>query len=360
MKRYGNLYPQIINFENILLASRQAQKGKRFRDNVLDFNYHLETELIRLQKQLTDKTYQPGDYRTFHLINPKSRLISAAPYRDRVVHHALCHVIVPIFERIFIADSYANRLGFGTHRALRKFTSFARNSNYVLQCDIKKYFPSIDHIILKELIRRKIKCSDTLWLIDTIINNSNEQETVIDYFPGDDLLTPVTRRKGLPIGNLTSQFFANIYLNSLDHFIKDKLKICKYVRYVDDFALFSDERELLADARLAIEEYLANLRLKIHPIKSQLFATKIGVSFLGFRIFADTIRVRNSNLHQARRRLKRSACSSASLSQTDYLQGRIELEKVNQSLQSWFAHLEHGDTWQLRQQIFTSLTWLRE
>lgn len=352
MKRYGNLYPQIINFENILLASRQAQKGKRFRDNVLDFNYHLETELIRLQKQLTDKTYQPGDYRTFHLINPKSRLISAAPYRDRVVHHALCHVIVPIFERIFIADSYANRLGFGTHRALRKFTSFARNSNYVLQCDIKKYFPSIDHIILKELIRRKIKCSDTLWLIDTIINNSNEQETVIDYFPGDDLLTPVTRRKGLPIGNLTSQFFANIYLNSLDHFIKDKLKICKYVRYVDDFALFSDERELLADARLAIEEYLANLRLKIHPIKSQLFATKIGVSFLGFRIFSDTIRVRNSNLHQARRRLKRS--------QTDYLQGRIELEKVNQSLQSWFAHLEHGDTWQLRQQIFTSLTWLRE
>lgn len=352
MKRYGNLYPQIINFENILLASRQAQKGKRFRDNVLDFNYHLETELIRLQKQLTDKTYQPGVYRTFHLINPKSRLISAAPYRDRVVHHALCNVIVPIFEKTFIADSYANRLGFGTHRALKKFTTFARNSNYVLQCDIRKYFPSIDHIILKELIRRKIKCSDTLWLIDTIINNSNEQETVIDYFPGDDLLTPVIRKKGLPIGNLTSQFFANIYLNSLDHFVKDKLKICKYVRYVDDFALFSDQRELLADARLAIEEYLANLRLKIHPIKSQLFATKIGASFLGFRIFTETIRVRNNNLHHARRRLKGL--------QTDYLQGRIELEKVNQSLQSWFAHLAHGDTWQLRQQIFTSLTWLRE
>lgn len=352
MKRYGNLYPQIINFENILLASRQAQKGKRFRDNVLDFNYHLETELIRLQKQLTDKTYQPGVYRTFHLINPKSRLISAAPYRDRVVHHALCNVIVPIFEKTFIADSYANRLGFGTHRALKKFTTFARNSNYVLQCDIRKYFPSIDHIILKELIRRKIKCSDTLWLIDTIINNSNEQETVIDYFPGDDLLALVIRRKGLPIGNLTSQFFANIYLNSLDHFVKDKLKICKYVRYVDDFALFSDERELLADARLAIEEYLANLRLKIHPIKSQLFATKIGASFLGFRIFTETIRVRNNNLHHARRRLKGL--------QTDYLQGRIELEKVNQSLQSWFAHLAHGDTWQLRQQIFTSLTWLRE
>ncbi|MDB9303336.1 RNA-directed DNA polymerase [Nodularia spumigena CS-591/12] len=352
MKRYGNLYPEIIKFENILLASRQAQKGKRFRDNVLEFNYNLETELIRLQKELTDKTYQPGAYRTFHLIDPKSRLISAAPYRDRVVHHALCNIIVPIFEKTFIADSYANRLGFGTHRALRKFTNFARNSRYVLQCDIRKYFPSIDHIILKELIRRKIKCSDTLWLIDTIIDNSNEQETVIDYFPGDDLLSPVIQRKGLPIGNLTSQFFSNIYLNGFDHFVKEQLKISKYVRYVDDFALFSDERQLLADARLAIEEYLTTLRLKIHPIKSQLFETQIGATFLGFRVFADRIRVRNSNLHHARRRLKGL--------QTDYLQGRIEQEKVNQSIQSWFAHLEHGDTWQLRQQIFTSLAWSRK
>lgn len=352
MKRYGNLYPEITKFNNILLASRQAQKGKRFRDNVLEFNYNLETELIRLQKELTEKTYQPGAYRTFHLIDPKSRLISAAPYRDRVVHHTLCNVIVPIFERTFIADSYANRVGFGTHRALRKFTHFARHSRYVLQCDIKKYFPSIDHIILKELIRRKIKCSDTLWLIDNIIDNSNEQETVIDYFPGDDLLTPVTQKKGLPIGNLTSQFFSNVYLNGFDHFIKEQLKISKYVRYVDDFALFSDEKELLANARLEIEKYLGQLRLKIHPVKSQLFETKIGASFLGFRIFPQTIRVRNHNLHHARRRLKRL--------QTDYNQGKIDQGKVNQSIQSWFAHLEHGNTWQLRQQIFTSLTWLRE
>lgn len=344
MKRYGNLYPQIINFENIFLAARQAQRGKRFRDNVLEFNYHLETELINLQQELTNKSYQPGNYRTFHLTNPKSRLISAAPYRDRVVHHALCNIIVPIFEKTFIADSYANRLGFGTHKALKKFTKFAHNYRYVLQCDIKKYFPSIDHVILKQLLRRKIKCPDTLWLIDTIINNSNEQETVIDYFLGDDLLTPVTRRRGLPIGNLTSQFFANTYLNGFDHFVKEQLKILKYVRYVDDFALFSDDRKLLAEARLAIEEYLAQqLRLKIHPIKSQLFETKIGASFLGFRIFADTIRVRNSNLHQGRQRLNRL--------QKEYAQGKIELQKIHQSIQSWFAHLKHGDTWQLRQQI---------
>lgn len=351
MKRYGNLYPQIIEFENLLSAARKAQQCKRFRDNVLEFNYHLETELIRLQRELTNKTYRPGAYRTFHLIDPKSRLISAAPYPDRVVHHALCNIIVPIFEKTFIHDSYANRVGFGTHRALKRFTHFARNSRYVLQCDIKKYFPTIDHEILKQLIRRKIKCPDTLWLIDAIIDNSNEQETVIDYFSGDDLLTPVTRRRGLPIGNLTSQFFANIYLNGFDHFVKEQLKISKYVRYVDDFALFSDEREFLADARIAIEEYLAKLRLKIHPIKSQLFETKIGASFLGFRVFSDRIRLRNSNLHRARRRLKRL--------QRDYGRGKIDWDQVNQSMQSWFAHLDHGDTWRLRQQIFSTLVFTR-
>lgn len=223
---------------------------------------------------------------------------------------------MPIFEQTFIYDSYANRVGFGTHRALKRFTHFARNSRYVLQCDIKKYFPSIDHIILKQLLRRKIKCHDTLWLIDAIIDNSNEQETVIDYFPGDDLLTPVTRRRGLPIGNLTSQFFANIYLNSFDHFVKQQLKVRKYLRYVDDFGLFSDDWQFLAEARLAIEEYLAHqLRLRIHPIKSQLFETKIGASFLGFRIFPDRIRVRSNNLHRGRRRLRQL--------QTDYARGII-------------------------------------
>ena len=175
---------------------------------------------------------------------------------------------------------------------------------------------------------------------------------MIDYFPGDDLLTPVTRRKGLPIGNLTSQFFANIYLNGFDHFAKEQLKVTKYVRYVDDFAFFSDEWECLAEVRLAVEEYLVQLRLQIHLIKSQLFETKIGATFLGFRIFPDRIRVRNSNLHLARRRLKRL--------QSDYAQGKIDWEQVNQSIQSWIAHLEHGDTWRLRQQIFTLLDWSRK
>lgn len=347
MKRYGNLWHQVIAFENLLTATRKAQKGKRFRDNVLAFNYNLEGELAQLKTELDTQTYQPGRYRTFEIVEPKRRTISAAPYRDRVVHHALCQIIVPIFERTFIPDSYANRVGFGTHRALRRFTTFARSSRYVLQCDIRKYFPSIDHLILKSLLRRKLKCQDTLWLADLIIDNSNEQEPVFDHFPGDDLLAPLQRRRGLPIGNLTSQFFANVYLNGFDHFVKENLKAKKYVRYVDDFALFSDNREFLAEARLVIEDYLAGLRLKIHPVKSQLFQTKEGANFLGFRILPDRIRVRTENLRRARRRLRQM--------QTDCANGKISASQVAQSLQSWVAHLEHGDTWQLRQQIFASL-----
>ncbi|MBD2136448.1 RNA-directed DNA polymerase [Anabaena sp. FACHB-1237] len=351
MKRYGNLYSQIVDFENILTASKKAQKSKRFRPNVLEFNYNLESNLNKLQQDLVNKIYQPGEYRTFYIKEPKTRMISAAPYRDRIVHHVLCNIIMPLIEPTFIGDSYANRQGFGTHRALRRFVKFARSNRYVLQCDIEKYFPSIDHEILKILLRRKLKCPDTLWLIDTLIDNSNEQFSVVDHFPGDKLLEPLQRRRGLPIGNLTSQFFANVYLNYFDHFIKEQLKIEKYLRYVDDFALFSNDRELLVDARYAIEEHLAGLRLKIHPTKSQLFETKHGANFLGFRILPNQIRVRTENLRRAKRRIKKM--------QDDYIDGKISLEKVSQSIQSWFAHLEHGDTWQLKQQLFATLTWMR-
>lgn len=353
MKRYGCLYSQIINFENILIAAKKAQKGKKFRDNVLEFNYNFESEIAKLQEELVNQTYRPGNYRTFYIKEPKIRMISAAPYRDRVVHHALCNIILPLIETTFIADSYANRVGFGSHRALQRFTNFSRSSRYVLQCDIQKYFPTIDHEILKTLLRRKIKCSDTLWLIDTIIDNSNEQLLVVEHFAGDDLLTPIERRRGLPVGNLTSQFFANVYLNGFDHFVKEELQVKKYLRYVDDFSLFSDDWQFLSDARFAIEEYLANqLRLKIHPIKSQLFETRLGANYVGFRILPNQIRVRTENLRRARRRLK--------FMQRKSNQGKINSEKVSQSIQSWFAHLEHGDTWQLRQQIFTSLAWVRE
>jgi retron-type reverse transcriptase len=344
MKRHGNLWPSIIAFPNLLAAARQAQRGKRYRPNVLRFNYNLETELITLQQQLHQRTYHPGQYITFQVKQPKPRLISAAPYRDRVVHHALCNVIMPIFEPTLIHDCYANRVGFGTHRALRRFTQFARTSRYVLQCDILKYFPCIDHEILKALIRRKIKCPDTLWLIDTLIDSSNPQEPIHLHFPGDDLLTPLERRRGLPIGNLTSQFFANIYLSGLDHYIQEQLKISKYLRYVDDFSLFADDRARLADARPALEAFLTTLRLKIHPIKSQLTKTRIGPSFVGFRVFPHHIRVKSDNLRRARYRLRRL--------QKHHASGHLTAAALARSVQSWQAHLSHADTWKLQQAVF--------
>ena len=347
MKRHSNLYPQIITFENLFAAAQQAQRQKRYRDPVLEFNRHLEHELLQLQQELQTQTYQPGGYKTFEIYEPKRRLISAAPYRDRVVHHALCNIIVPIFDRTFIATTYANRKGYGSHRALRQFVSYARSSQYVLQCDICKYFPSIDIAILKQIIRRKLKCRETLWLIDTILDNRSAGENPIDYFPGDTLLTPLERPKGIPIGNLTSQFFANVYLNGFDRYIKEILSVSKYVRYVDDYALFSDDRPFLQHCRTEIEAYLATLRLKIHPIKSQLTQIRHAASFVGFRVLPDRIRVRNHNLQTGRKRLKRL--------QTSYARGRISLHDVTQILQSWNAHLAHGDTWRLRQKLFQ--TW---
>lgn len=352
MKRYGDLWGQITEFKNLYKASQKAQRGKRFKHSVLSFNYHLGDELRTLQQELIQKIYVPGEYRTFRIFDPKPRLISAAPYRDRVVHHALCNVIEPIIDRTFISDCYANRIGYGTHRALRQFIKFARTSRYVLQCDIRKYFPSIDHEILKQLLRRKIKCLETLWLIDRIIDRSNEQEASIEYFSGDDLLTPLNRRKGLPIGNLTSQFFANVYLNGFDHFVKETLQCSKYLRYVDDFVLFADSHEYLVRCRQRIEVFLEKLRLRIHPIKSQLFETCYGVNFVGFRVMPIDndlpcrvrVRIRNDNLRRSRRRLRQL--------QTDYASGLVTLDDVIIRLRSWEAHLFHGNTFGLRRSAF--------
>ena len=346
MKRHSNLWSQVVAFDNLYRASRQAQRDKRYRGNVLAFNYNLEAELFRLQTELTTHTYEPGNYRVFRIFEPKPRLISAAPYRDRVVHHALCNIIVPPLENTFIPTSYANRKGYGTHKALKKFVTLARSHRYVLQCDIQKYFPSIDHEILKSIIRRKIKCEETLWLIDRIIDSSNPQEPMEKYFPGDDLFTPYQRRRGLPIGNLTSQFLANCYLNGFDHFVTDRLKTPHYLRYVDDFVLFSDDRPTLVSARIAMEKYLESLRLRVHPIKSQLSETQIGVNLVGFRVLPDRIRVRNDNLRRSRKRLKQM--------RSDYVGGLLDQLVGVRSFASWMAHLDHADSWRLQQCLRTA------
>jgi retron-type reverse transcriptase len=265
MKRHGNLWEEMISFPSLLRAAEVARKGKRFRPSVAGFHFDQERALWKLHEELAAKTYQPGPYRSFHIYEPKLRQISAAPYRDRVVHHALTGVLEPIFERSFIPDSYACRKGKGTHAAADRCQDFAGRFKYVLKADIQKFFPSMDHEICKQLIGRKIKDPNVLWLTGRIIDGSNPQEEINNYFPGDTLFTPMERRRGIPIGNQTSQFFANVYLDPLDHFAKERLGVKGYVRYVDDFLVFSDDKERLAEARQQIAEFLVQLRLRLHP-----------------------------------------------------------------------------------------------
>ncbi len=355
MKRYGYLYPKITSFENLVLAAKCAQKSKRFRPEVLRFNLNFETEILQLQTELQTQTYQPGSYFNFEIYDPKPRWISAAPYRDRVVHHALCNVIQPIFERSFIADTYANRIGYGTHRALRRFAHFTRKSSHVFQADIRRYFPNINHSILKTLIRRKIKCPGTLGLIDRIIDNSpilpssppSRTGSASRAQPPQEIPSSPDST-GIPIGNLTSQFFANLYLSGFDHYVLEHLKPQGYIRYVDDFALFSNDRDELYSNRQSIETYLkTQLHLEIHPIKSQIFETRIGCNFVGFRVFPDRIRVRNSQLRHSRLRIKRWKDLDR--------QNALSVETIQRTLTSWNAHLSHANTYKLRQTIEAKL-----
>ena len=203
-----DLFERLTSWENLLRAARQARRGKRRQPEVAAFELERERELLRIQDELRSGTYRPGRYRGFWVREPKRRLISAAPYRDRVVHHALVNLIGPLFERNFVTDSYANQIGKGTLRAVNRYQHFAQRYRYVMQFDIVKFFPSLDHAVLKEQLRSRIRDERVLWLCDTIIDASNPQEWVCDYFAGDDLFTPMQRRRGLPIGNLTSQFWA--------------------------------------------------------------------------------------------------------------------------------------------------------
>lgn len=270
MKSYTNLYERVFSFENLLLSAREARKGKRYRDYAIKFYLDLEKNLLSLQEDLLTKTYSLGSYREFYIEEPKKRLISAAPYRDRVIHHALCNVIEPLFEPGFIYDSYACRKEKGTHRAIDRCQKFLRKSRYALKCDIVSYFPSIDHEILLGIMARKIRDRSLIELIGKILK-SRVFSTELDWRETEDLFCPRERSKGIPIGNLTSQFFANVYLNELDHFVKDDLREKYYLRYVDDFLIFGDDKKHLFKVRDEIAAYLKNLRLLLHPRKSVVF-----------------------------------------------------------------------------------------
>ncbi|HEV7509442.1 MAG TPA: reverse transcriptase/maturase family protein [Thermoanaerobaculia bacterium] len=338
------MYTALTSWENLLLAFREASRGKRRHPHVAAFEHRLEDQLIGLQAELVARSYRPGSYSSFFIHEPKRRLISAAPFRDRVVHHALVQVIEPIFERSFIADTYANRRGKGTHRALDRCQQLACRHPFVLQLDLRQFFPSIDHEVLRMILAAKIPDEEVLWLIDRILESGQDVlSEVYDmvYYPGDDLFA-INRPRGLPIGNLTSQFWGNVILSAVDHFAARELRCPGYVRYVDDLVVFGNDKQFLWAAKRALVERLAALRLAVHP-GAHPRPVEEGIPFLGFVVF------------RARRLLKRrkGVAFSRRLAGlvAGWRAGEIPLESVAATVESWENHARYGNTTGLRKAI---------
>jgi len=353
MKRLGRIWPAVISFENLLSAYRKARKGKQSVAAVTTFSLNLEAELLSLQQELSDFSYQPGRYRLFTIYERKKRQIAAAPFRDRVVHHALMNIVEPPIDRRFIFDSYACRCGKGVHAAVNRYQKWSKHYPYVLKMDIQQYFPSIDHQILKTKLRHYLKDRYVLALLDRIIDTAPAASGRGDfyYFPGDDLFTHTERTSGLPIGNLTSQFFANLYLDDVDHYIKEQLQARAYLRYVDDMVILGRDKAQLHDIREAIRERLAQDRLRLHPRKAHIYHTARGIDLFGYQVFPYKRKLRNDNGHDFHRRLRKMA--------NLYHQGVLGWDEIHPRVRSWIGHAIHGDTKGLRKTLFASTIFKR-
>ncbi|MCA9422394.1 MAG: group II intron reverse transcriptase domain-containing protein [Nitrospira sp.] len=351
MKRLGDVWPRLVSFENLLAAYRKARLGKGRRPGVAEFGLHLETELLGLQRELQTEAYRPGEYRLFTIYDRKPRVIAAAPFRDRVVHHAVMKVIEPSLDRTFFTDSYACRRGKGVHAAVDRYQAWAQTYRYVLKMDVRHYFPSIDHDLLKEKLRRRLKDYRVLALLDRIIDGAPTLAPEAFYFPGDDMFSPFERRRGIPIGNLTSQFFANLYLDDLDQYIKHVLKVRPYLRYVDDMVVLGHDKGRLAEIRAAVRDRLEVDRLRLHPHKAHISWVADGLNLLGYLVFPTRRRLRNDNGHRFARKLRGMART--------FGKGRLEWARVVASTQSWIGHAQHADTEGLRRAIFSQAVFIR-
>ncbi|HEX8974136.1 MAG TPA: reverse transcriptase domain-containing protein [Patescibacteria group bacterium] len=316
--------------ENLFLAWREFCEGKRGKKDVQEFEFNLENNLFELHELLKNKTYQHCNYTAFNVCDPKLRRIHKATVRDRVLHHAIFRVLYPIFDKCFIFDSYSCREDKGTHAAvdrLERFLQKASKNNkknvFALKCDIRKFFDSIDQEILLEIIRRKIGGNDAIWLLEKILRS----------FPA-----------GLPLGNVTSQLFANIYLNELDQFIKHVLKEKFYLRYCDDFILLSENREHLENLINSIDEFLnSKLKLHLHPNKIIIRKRRQGIDFLGY--------VTLQNHRVLRTKTKRRVLKKIKNKHIELLKGNISEESFNQSWQSYFGILKHCKGYKIQKEI---------
>ena len=355
----GDMFSQITDWANLWQAYAQAAHSKRRKLSAAAFEYQLADHIAQLQDELRTQRYRPGAYQHFVIQEPKRRKISAAPFRDRVVHHALCNLIEPIFERRFIDNSFANRVGKGTHRALAQLQVYARCYRYVLRVDVVEHFPSLDHAVLRNTLTPTVaRCAGesadgVLWLIDQILA-SGEGVLAGEYSPvlfgGDDLFA-INRPRGLPIGNLTSQFWSNVYMNPIDWFVTgdgsgDKpgnLGCSAYLRYVDDMALFSDSKRTLYAYKQALIERLAEARLTLHESEAQVMPTHLGIPWLGWVVYPTHRLLKRRNAVKFTRRFAQLL--------DWYRAGQITFAELDASGQGWIAHVDFGDTWGLRRHI---------
>ena len=315
-------FEKIIAPENLLEAWREFLPGKRGKRDVQEFGWRLMDNILSLNSDLTSRRYQHGGYQHFRISDPKPRDIHKASVRDRLLHHAIYRQLYPFFDKTFISDSFSCRDSKGTHRAMNRFREFHRKTSHnntrqcwILKCDIRKFFANIDHAVLMEILSQYTDDRKLFWLLHEIIESFSSAPGV-----------------GLPLGNLTSQLFVNIYMNEFDQFVKHVLKVKCYVRYADDFVIFSPNREWLEIVLSEMRTFLENrLKLELHPRKVSIETISSGVDFLGWVHFPDHRVLRTAT---KRRMMK-----------------KLELNRKPESIQSYRGLLSHGNAYGLRQNL---------
>lgn len=328
-------YSEIISLENLFGAWNVFKKGKRNKKDVVLFERHLEDNIFQLHELLKSKTYKHGIYTSFYVNDPKRRHIHKACVKDRIIHQILYDYLYPIFNKSFIFNSYSCRKDKGTHKGVKRLVLFTRrvSKNYRRDCwalklDIYRFFASVDHLILLEHIKNKVKNEDILWLI----------KQVIVSFETD-------KGKGIPLGNLTSQIFSNIYLNEFDQFMKHTMKIKYYLRYADDFVIISKETRLLYQCINTSQQFLENsLKLQLHPNKIVLRRLEWGIDFLGYIILPNGVIL-------PRTKTKKRMFNNIETRIKEFYRGEVDDFTKGQTLQSYFGYLEHANSFKIRQKI---------
>jgi RNA-directed DNA polymerase len=339
MKVYRNLFNKLIDPENLFRAWEEFRSDKKKKEDVILFERNLESEIFKLHRELTSETYKHSGYTGFFISDPKKRHIHKAVVRDRVLHHAIMGILYPLYDKIFIHNSFSCRVGKGTHKgvqALRSTLLKASKNNtktvFILKCDIQKFFNSIDHDILIDILKKLVKDEKLMNLLIEVIRSFNGDNSTL--FGG----------RGVPIGNLTSQLFANVYMNEFDQYMKHILKVKHYARYTDDFVVVSDSREYLALLLPKLSHFLSQeLKLGIHPQKVEIRKYSDGIDFLGYVIFPHHTKVRKITVRRISRRLNEKA--------TLYKADKLEKEKLEASLMSYLGILSHADTHRFSERI---------